>query len=501
MVMGLKNLLFVAALIHTAAFGQVNFSPRLLEKEFKLEAHKMQLSIRVNDSLEFKEKYAGKILIHRGHPNSGCFVISIVEHEALEEMKKDSNILFVDSHRPAVEESALDFVNTSFNRITSARNFFPSLNGVNQIISIKELSFDPVNIDLINRSFTTSVSPSSISKHATTMATLIAGAGNSSYKAIGVAGRARFTSSDYANLFPDDNNIFISNNIHLQNHSYGVGIENYYGNEAYAYDLQVNQNPTLLHVFSAGNLGKSLPTAGTYQNMYFANLSGNFKQAKNVLVVNAVDSTLSLNELNSRGPAFDGRIKPELTAYGQGGTSEAAALVSGIGTLVQEKYASMNSTLLEASMIKAILIASADDLGTTGVDYYYGYGSVNALNALRIIESNELVTATLTSNAQVVIPINVPVAIKEIKIAVVWNDPPSTVNSNTVLVNDIDSWIDDGTNITLPWVLNAYPDPDSLAAPAKRKADHLNNVECISLPDPTQGSYQLILKSGKLLIG
>src|SRR5260221_3878717 len=125
MVMGLKNLLFVAGLIHTAAFGQVNFSPRLLEKEFKLEAHKMQLSIRVNDSLEFKEKYAGKILIHRGHPNSGCFVISIVEHEALEEMKKDSNILFVDSHRPAVEESALDLVNTSFNRITSARNFFP----------------------------------------------------------------------------------------------------------------------------------------------------------------------------------------------------------------------------------------------------------------------------------------------------------------------------------------------------------------------------------------
>jgi len=95
-------------------------------------------------------------------------------------------------------------------------------------------------------------------------------------------------------------------------------------------------------------------------------------------------------------------------------------------------------------MIKAILIASADDLGTTGIDIYYGYGSVNALNALKIIESNQLVAATLTSNDHVTIPIIVPVTTKEIKIAVVWNDPPSTVNSNTILVNDIDSWVDDG---------------------------------------------------------
>ena len=490
-------LLLAVILFHAATFGQVKFSPRLQQKDFKLVS-KMQLSISVNDSLKFKEKYAGKILIHRSHRHSGCFVISIVAHEVLEEMKNDSNILFVDSHRPVVEESVLDFVNTSFNRITSAHIFFPQVNGSGQNISIKELSFDPVNIDLINRSFTTSVSSSTTSEHATTMATLIAGGGNSSYKALGVAGKARFTSSDYSNLFPDDNGIFISNTIHLQNHSYGVGIENYYGNEAYAYDQQVYQNPTLLHIFSAGNLGTSLPTMGTYQNLDFANLSGNFKQAKNVLVVNAVDSTLSLNELNSRGPAFDGRVKPELTAYGQGGTSEAAALVSGIGTLVQEHYASMKSTLPEASMVKAILIASADDLGTTGIDYYYGYGSVNALNALKIIELNQWASATLTSNAQVAIPIIVPAAIKEFKIAVVWNDPPATVNSNTILVNDIDSWIDDGANITLPWVLNAYPNTDSLAAPAKRKADHLNNVEYISLSEPAQGSYQLILKSGNL---
>ncbi|HEV8514260.1 MAG TPA: S8 family peptidase [Cyclobacteriaceae bacterium] len=493
----IKSQITIVWMVHAAVFAQVKFSPHLQNQEFKPLTQSF-FSVSVKDSSLFKEKYKGKIIIHRLHHTSRCFVISVQKDDVLSQMKTDSNILFVDSHRPAVEEAVLDFVNPSFNRITSARKFFPSLNGVNQNVSIKELSFDTNNIDLLNRSFTTSVSPSSTSEHATTMATLIGGGGNSSYQALGVISKAHFTSSDYTNLFPDFSSIFISNNIHLQNHSYGVGIENYYGNEAFAYDQQVYQNPNLLHIFSVGNLGTSSPTTGIYQNMPFANLSGNFKQAKNVLIVNAVDSTLKLNALNSRGPAFDGRVKPELTAYGQGGTSEAAALVSGISALLQEQYQSINNTTPEASMIKAILIASADDLGTAGIDYYYGYGSANALNALKIIESNQLTTATLNSNDHLTIPIVVPVATKEIKIAIAWNDPPSVVNSNSVLVNDIDSWIDDGTTKTLPWVLSNYPNTDSLTAPAKRKADHLNNVEYISLYDPAPGTYQLNLKSDNL---
>ena len=84
--------------------------------------------------------------------------------------------------------------------------------------------------------------------------------------------------------------------------------------------------------------------------MLFANITGNFKQAKNVLIVNAVDTTLSINSFNSRGPAFDGRLKPELTAYGSGGTSDAAALVSGISALIHEKYQSINQKIPDASL-------------------------------------------------------------------------------------------------------------------------------------------------------
>ncbi len=480
----------------STTFSQGRLSPNVTSKTFRFETSKTTISVSVKDSIAFQKKYEGNISIQ--HKSSNCFEITSLKQEVLEAMKKDPNILFIDHHQKAVVESNFGYTNSSFNRINKAHGFFSDLEGSSQNISVKEQSFDPLDIDLVNRSFATTVTPSSISQHATTMAILIAGAGNSSFHAKGVAQQAHFTSSDFINLLPDAASIFSANNIHIQNHSYGVEIENYYGNEAFAYDQQVFENPTLMHVFSAGNRGKSKPSSGTYKNMGFANLSGTFKQAKNVLVVNAVDTTLTLNAFNSRGPAFDGRLKPELTAYGQGGTSDAAALVSGISTLIQEKYKIINNVLPDASILKAILLASADDIGPKGIDYLYGYGNANAFKALRLVELKQIFTTTLTNSEQVSLPINIPASISEIKIAISWIDPPAAPNSNSVLVNDIDSWLDDGANITQPWVLSAYPHEDSLMAAPKRKADHLNNVEYITISNPVQGSYQLILKAGAL---
>lgn len=488
---------FLITLFPLTGFSQVKLSPQL-KNNFKFEIHNTVLSVSVKDLTTFKKKYVDKIVIHNLQDQSNLVIVSGLHSQLLDELKDDANVLFIDHHEKVREEAILDHVNSNFNRITKAHLFFPGLEGSNQKISIKEQGFDTADIDLKNRSFTTSVAPSTTSQHATTMATLIAGAGNSSWRATGIVPQAHITSSDFSNLSPDNATIFNSNNIHLQNHSYGVGIENYYGNEAVAYDLQVYQNPSFLHVFSSGNSGQSKPSSGTYLNLPFANLTGNFKHAKNVLVVNAVDTTLTINALNSRGPAFDGRLKPELTAFGQGGTSEAAALASGISARVQEKYLAMNNQLPDASMVKAVLIASVDDIGPKGIDYLYGYGSINAYKALKLVELNQATEVTLASNDQISLPINIPPSISEIKIAVAWNDPPAIVNANKALVNDIDCSLYDGSTITLPWTLSSYPNSDSLLAAPKRKADHLNNIEYITLTNPPQGSYQLVLKSGTL---
>jgi len=43
---------------------------------------------------------------------------------------------------------------------------------------------------------------------------------------------------------------------------------------------------------------------------------------------------------SSRGPAYDGRVKPELVAFAEDGSSGAAAIVSGISLVAQQTYKS-----------------------------------------------------------------------------------------------------------------------------------------------------------------
>jgi hypothetical protein len=46
-------------------------------------------------------------------------------------------------------------------------------------------------------------------------------------------------------------------------------------------------------------------------------------------------------------------VKPELIAYGDAGSSEAAAVVSGIALLTQQAYSDQFGNLPEASLLKA----------------------------------------------------------------------------------------------------------------------------------------------------
>jgi hypothetical protein len=482
----------------SSAFAQDKLSPHFKSDALTTIMDKRMLSVSVKDTLLFKKTYGTKIRISKIHRNSKCIFFTVNDAHVLRDLKDDLNVLFVDTKRSPHTEGDFDWVNPSINKINQVRNAYPDLNGAGYSISIKEENFIDDNIDLKGRTFKTSVTPATVSQHATTMAILIGGAGNSSSLTHGVVNRASVTSSDFNNLMPDANILFINNNILIQNHSYGVGIENYYGNEAFAYDQQVSNNPNQFHVFSSGNVGNIKPSTGTYKDLTFANLTGTFKQGKNVLVISAIDTTLQVNELNSRGPAYDGRLKPELTAYGPAGTSEAAALTTGIATLIQEKYKLKNNQQPDMALIKAILIASANDIGAKGIDFITGYGNINAYQALRLIDQNQLFQATLSQQDQISFPITVSSGVSQLKVAICWIDPPANVNSSVALVNDIDSWVDNGSAIFQPWVLSSFPLVDSLTALAKRKPDHLNNVEFITIDNPAPGTYQLVLNSETL---
>ena len=401
--------------------------------------------------------------------------------------------LLIDIPRVPREELALPAYDNSLNAINAVHYRYPALNGNGLVVSIKEHQFDSSDIDLKGRNIATPLASPVMMPHATVMATFIAGAGNSFYTGKGPAWQAQLSSSDFASLLPDSDDDYARYRISVQNHSYGTDIENYYGADAAAYDATVQTLPHLLHVFSAGNAGDRAPTTGTYGGLdSFANLTGSFKMAKNILTVGAVDSFGTVGMLSSGGPAYDGRMKPELTAFGQGGTSEAAALVSGIALLVQQAYREVNNhTLPPAALVKAVLVAGATDAGTPGPDYRYGFGIVNGEKAIATAMNNRYFIDSAGNGTAKSFSFTLPAGMRRLQVALCWSDPPAAVNATRALVNDLDLQLHLPSNNQhwLPWVRSSYPHRDSLNLPARRGRDSLNNVEQITVAYPPAGEY------------
>lgn len=439
---------------------------------------------------------AGAVVVQAEYAPASTLVINCTYQTLHEQLLPLNALLFVDIYNTGVrEESRLLDVNNSLNGINLIHHQHPEWKGQGMLISIKEQKYDGADLDLLTRHITSSQEAAFISQHATEMATLIAGAGNSSAKSRGVVPQALLTSSNFHNLLPDPDAYFQEKGIMLQNHSYGTSPENFYGAEAAAYDASSLQNPAVLHVFSSGNSGTAISTAGPYKDIpAFANLTGNFKQAKNILVVGVLDTLKQIDPYVSKGPAYDGRVKPELVAYSSSGSSSAAALVSGAAALLQQAYQAINHNQApQAELLKAVMINTAEDVGLPGVDYLSGYGSLQADRALESLINQQYFRGEISGGEAVSFTISVPENVQALKLTLVWHDKPGPANSLKALVNDLDLRLADAqsANSWLPWVLNAYPHEDSLRLPAKREADRLNNVEQISLQQPKAGAYTM----------
>jgi hypothetical protein len=304
-------------------------------------------------------------------------------------------IIFIEKgDRMAKEEIQVSNLDLSVNKINLVHRNFPLINGDGITVSVKENKPDTTDIDFKGRFLSTNLSSTTVSSHASIMSTMIAGGANSWHLGKGAAWGSTISSSSFAVLLPDANSAYQQYNISVQNHSYGVGVESYYGADAAAYDASAITNGSLLHIFSSGNSGTSASTTGTYSGLNgFANLTGSFKMAKNILTVGATDSFSVVALLSSKGPAHDGRVKPELVAFGEDGSSGAAALVSGTSLLLQHLYKQMTGNLPSNSLIRSILINSADDAGNVEVDYKNGFGSLNANNALKTLQANRFLLA------------------------------------------------------------------------------------------------------------
>ena len=403
--------------------------------------------------------------------------------------------------RVPVPELFVGSMDLSLNSIRLAQESFPGITGKGLVLSVKEESPDTADLDIRGRFLLSDFASPKVNGHATLMSTIMAGAGNSWHLGRGAASGAMISSADYSSLMPEPLSYYQSANISVQNHSYGVGIESFYGTDAAAYDATVTSLPGLLHVFSAGNRGNGAAPTGPYRGINgFANLTGSFKMAKNALVVGAVDSFLQAELLSSRGPAHDGRIKPELVAFGEDGSSGAAALVSGTALLMQEIFRQREGTEAPAALLRCILVNSADDLGTKAVDYAYGFGNLNAFAALQTIREGRFHNGSLQSSGLYTREINLSSGAGMLKVSLAWTDPPAAPNAAKALIHDLDlSLVNKSTGETWqPWVLSAFAQQDSLRRPAIRGRDSLNNIEQVTLELPDSGLYEIRVRAGAL---
>ncbi|MCC3159228.1 S8 family serine peptidase [Hymenobacter sp. 15J16-1T3B] len=405
--------------------------------------------------------------------------------------------------RRARPERQLNGADLAANTVTAVHARYPQLTGQGLTVSVKEDPIDIEDIDFKGRLVNPNPQARILDAHATIMATLIAGGGNSSPNGKGAAWQARIAQASSANLLPDDGASLAGQGVSVQNHSYGVnvGAENFYGLEARAYDAQARQYPTLVHVFSAGNVGTQPGPAGTYAGLAnTANLTGEFKNAKNSLSVGNTDALGQVVALSSRGPAADGRVKPELVAFGSGGSSDAAALVSGISLLAQHAYQQRRGALPAAALLRAALLNTADDAGAPNVDFAAGYGQADALGAVQTMLDGRFVEGSVGQGQEQVFPLTVPAGTHRLKITLAWTDPEAAANAATTLVNDLDltlTRVADGQR-WLPWTLSAYPHLDSLAQPARRRPNHRDNAEQITLDLPAAGTYELRVRGYRL---
>ncbi len=276
--------------------------------------------------------------------------------------------------------------------------------------------------------------------------------------------------------------------------------------------------------FSAGNAGPGAQTVGSPA------------VAKNVIATGAsqnnrieffiyADGPDAMADFSSRGPAEDGRIKPDVVAPGtwisslrsplgndefawgdidfyylfQGGTSQAGPQVSGAAAVFVQWYReTVTNATPSPAMVKAALINSAvdmDDEVETGPvpNSDEGWGRVDLTQIIGSDRVYDFVDQSITLSTGQQFERNVVVADDTLPlfITLAYTDVPAFPAAVPALVNDLD------LEVVAPdghiYRGNQFLDGDSVAdSPV---ADNLNNVECVFIGVPLPGQYTVRVRA------
>jgi hypothetical protein len=271
-------------------------------------------------------------------------------------------------------------------------------------------------------------------------------------------------------------------------------------------------------VFSAGNSGPGSMTLTSP------------KEAKNIITVASssnyrVGNIDTISTFSSRGPAVDGRIKPDITAPGDqiastrndtggscstpiagtnnmyaycSGTSMAAPHISGSVALVTEWWRSFNGGADPSpAMAKALLVNGTVEMGAADrPNFNEGWGRVHLTNVVNnganMVYKDQQLIFNNTGESQV-IAVGLPDPTKPLRVTLVWADAPGAVGANPALVNNLDLTVQTNGNTYRGNVFSAG------WSTTGGTADIKNNVENVFVQSP--GGDAVITINATAIVG
>jgi hypothetical protein len=411
------------------------------------------------------------------------------------------------THAEATPNDKATRTNARVNYIANTGNTMRGLTGDSVVIGIGDGGFVAPHKDFENRINNMSLSViSGFGDHGDHVNGIAEGSGKLFNEYRGMAPKATVFTNQASNILDYTPILFSKFGMTVTNNSYSFGWQGcfsgkYTGSSA-ALDAQLLQYPLVNHCFAAANDGSR--TCSPYPASYNT-VHSDFNVSKNVITVGNVTETDAINSTSSRGPAFDGRIKPDICSVGntvlstipthtygtKTGTSMASPGVTGSIALLTQRYRQLNSNQLpNATLLKALLCNTADDIGTSGPDFTFGYGRLNLRRAVLAMENVSFNYDTAYTGDSNIHFISIPNNAAELRVMLSWRDRDGAANAFPSLVNNLDlQVIDPSNNIYKPWVLDTTK--ANVANAATRKQDVLNNAEQVTISNPPQGSYTI----------
>lgn len=383
-----------------------------------------------------------------------------------------------------------------------------NLSGAGVVVGIGDESNPLRHIDfntrIINRA------PIEAGSHGLHVMGTMAGAGIMDERYAGYAPKATVVAQSYSSILAYSPQYVQDFGMVITNNSYGSDVitcetNGTYDLYSYILDQQAFEMPYLQHVFAAGNSGTT--TCAPFA-VGFGTVLGGYQTAKNVITVGGTGETGGIMTSSSRGPVKDGRLKPEITAQGNGivstipvnlygngsGTSMATPAVSGGLAMLYERYRQLNGNQNPKNgLMKALLVNGAVDKGNEGPDYRYGYGWLNLLRSVKMLESQSYTTAQVAHQATNNFSIDVPANTAQLKVMLYWNDPAGSTLASQNLVHNLDLQVTNpSSNVVLPRVLD--PTAANVNNVAATGVDNRNNMEQVVINNPGAGNYTISVK-------